>query len=230
MGALNQEPEPERIILVNKPYGWSSFQAVKKIKYLFKARKCGHAGTLDPLATGLLILCTGKATRKLEGFQGQEKEYTGTMVLGATTPSYDMETEANEHFPTEQINAQLIAETLPQFTGNIAQVPPLFSAVKVDGKRAYKLAREGVMHQLESRNVVVREFEITRMELPELDFRVVCSKGTYIRSLIHDFGKAMNSGAYLKALCRTRIGDFTLAEAKTPAEWQEALLKNDSDA
>ncbi|MEY3983001.1 MAG: tRNA pseudouridine synthase, partial [Bacteroidota bacterium] len=155
-------------------------------------------------------------------------EYTGTMVLGATTPSYDMETEVNQQLPTEHIHAQLIAETLPLFTGNISQVPPLFSAVKVDGKRAYKLAREGVAHQLESRNVVVREFEITRMELPELDFRVVCSKGTYIRSLIHDFGKAMNSGAYLKALCRTRIGDFTLEDAKTPEEWQDALRKNDS--
>ncbi|MBU6324855.1 MAG: tRNA pseudouridine(55) synthase TruB [Bacteroidetes bacterium] len=223
---MNQEPEEERIILVNKPYGWSSFQAVKKIKYLFKARKCGHAGTLDPLATGLLILCTGKATRKLEGFQGQEKEYTGTMVLGGTTPSYDMETEVMEHFPIEHINPELITKTLPMFTGFISQVPPLFSAVKVDGKRAYKLARQGVAHQLEARTVEVREFEITRIALPELDFRVVCSKGTYIRSLIHDFGKALNSGAYLKTLCRTRIGDFSLAEAKTPAEWQELLHKS----
>jgi tRNA pseudouridine55 synthase len=210
---LNQQAEEERIILVNKPYGWSSFQAVKKIKYLFKAKKCGHAGTLDPLATGLLILCTGKATRKLEGFQGQEKEYTGTMVLGGTTPSYDMETEVNEQYPTEHIN------------GFISQRPPLFSAVKVDGKRAYKLARQGVAHQLEARTVEVREFEITRIALPELDFRVVCSKGTYIRSLIHDYGKALNSGAYLKTLCRTRIGDFSLSDARTPAEWQ-ALLKN----
>ena len=222
---MNQQPEEERIILVNKPYGWSSFQAVKKIKYLFKAKKCGHAGTLDPLATGLLILCTGKATRKLEGFQGEEKEYTGTMVLGGTTPSYDMETEVNEHFPTEHINPELIAETLPVFTGFIRQIPPLFSAVKVDGKRAYKLARQGVAHQLEARTVEVREFEITRIALPELDFRVVCSKGTYIRSLIHDFGKALGSGAYLKTLCRTRIGDFRLEEALTPAEWQERQQK-----
>jgi tRNA pseudouridine55 synthase len=222
---LNQQAEEERIILVNKPYGWSSFQAVKKIKYLFKAKKCGHAGTLDPLATGLLILCTGKATRKLEGFQGQEKEYTGTMVLGGTTPSYDMETEVNEQYPTEHINPELIAETLSIFTGFISQIPPLFSAVKVDGKRAYKLARQGVAHQLEARTVEVREFEITRIALPELDFRVVCSKGTYIRSLIHDYGKALNSGAYLKTLCRTRIGDFSLSDARTPAEWQ-ALLNN----
>lgn len=222
---MNQQAEEERIILVNKPYGWSSFQAVKKIKYLFKAKKCGHAGTLDPLATGLLILCTGKATRKLEGFQGQEKEYTGTMVLGGTTPSYDMETEVHEHFPTEHINPELIAETLSIFTGFISQIPPLFSAVKVDGKRAYKLARQGVAHQLEARTVEVREFEITRIALPELDFRVVCSKGTYIRSLIHDYGKALNSGAYLKTLCRTRIGDFSLSDARTPAEWQ-ALLNN----
>ncbi len=222
---MNQQAEEERIILVNKPYGWSSFQAVKKIKYLFKAKKCGHAGTLDPLATGLLILCTGKATRKLEGFQGQEKEYTGTMVLGGTTPSYDMETEVNEQYPTEHINPELIAETLSIFTGFISQIPPLFSAVKVDGKRAYKLARQGVAHQLEARTVEVREFEITRIALPELDFRVVCSKGTYIRSLIHDYGKALNSGAYLKTLCRTRIGDFSLSDARTPAEWQ-ALLNN----
>lgn len=224
---MNQEPEEERIILVNKPYGWSSFQAVKKIKYLFKAKKCGHAGTLDPLATGLLILCTGKATRKLEGFQGQEKEYTGTMVLGGTTPSYDMETEVNQEFPTAHINPELIAETLPIFTGFISQVPPLFSAVKVDGKRAYKLARQGVAHQLEARTVEVRVFEITRIALPELDFRVVCSKGTYIRSLIHDFGKVLGSGAYLKTLCRTRIGEFSLDAAKTPAEWQEFLNKSE---
>jgi tRNA pseudouridine55 synthase len=147
------------------------------------------------------------------------------MVLGGTTPSYDMETEVNEQYPTEHINPELIAETLSTFTGFISQIPPLFSAVKVDGKRAYKLARQGVAHQLEARTVEVREFEITRIALPELDFRVVCSKGTYIRSLIHDYGKALNSGAYLKTLCRTRIGDFSLSDARTPAEWQ-ALLNN----
>lgn len=222
---MNIQPEEERIILVDKPYGWSSFQAVKKIKYLFKAKKCGHAGTLDPLATGLLIMCTGKATRKLEGFQGQEKEYTGTMVLGATTPSYDMETEVNLRFATEHITPELLAQKLPVFTGLIEQIPPLFSAVKVDGRRAYKLARAGVAHELSSRTVDVRVFELTRMALPELDFRVVCSKGTYIRSLIHDFGKALDSGAYLKALCRTRIGEFRLDDAKTPEAWQEALDK-----
>ena len=159
------------ILLIDKPYGWSSFQAVKKVKWLLKAKKVGHAGTLDPLATGLLILCTEKKTKEIESIQGQEKEYTGTITVGATTPSYDMETEPNQTFPFDHITLELINETLPKFIGDISQIPPLFSAIKVDGKRAYTLARQGSEHELKSRIINIREFEITRIDLPEIDFR-----------------------------------------------------------
>ena len=201
---MSQQEAPKgEILLIDKPYGWSSFQAVKKVKWLLKAKKVGHAGTLDPLATGLLILCTEKRTKEIESIQGQEKEYTGTITVGATTPSYDMETEPNQTFPFEHITSELINETLPKFIGDISQIPPLFSAIKVDGKRAYTMARQGSDHELKSRIINIREFEITRIELPEIDFRVCCSKGTYIRSLAFDFGKALGSGGYLSALRRT---------------------------
>lgn len=204
------------IILIDKPYGWTSFQAVKKVKWLLKAKKVGHAGTLDPLATGLLILCTEKKTKEIESIQAQEKEYTGTITVGATTPSYDMETEPNHFFPFEHINDELIQHTIPRFLGDITQIPPLFSAIKVDGKRAYTLARSGSDHELKSRVVNIREFEITRVELPEIDFRVCCSKGTYIRSLAFDLGKALGSGAYLSALRRTKIGQYSVENAVEP--------------
>lgn len=206
------------VILIDKPYGWTSFQAVKKVKWLLKAKKVGHAGTLDPLATGLLILCTEKKTKEIESIQAQEKEYTGTITVGATTPSYDMETEPNQVFPFEHITNDLIQNTLPQFLGDITQIPPLFSAIKVDGKRAYTLARSGSDHELKSRIVNIREFEITRVELPEIDFRVCCSKGTYIRSLAFDFGKALGSGAYLSALRRTKIGQYSVENAVEPQD------------
>ncbi len=214
---MSQPEAPQgEILLIDKPYGWTSFQAVKKVKWLLKAKKVGHAGTLDPLATGLLILCTEKKTKEIESIQAQEKEYTGTITVGATTPSYDMETEPNEHFPFDHINQELIDKTLPQFIGDITQIPPLFSAIKVDGKRAYTLARQGSDHELKSRIIHIREFEITRLELPEIDFRVSCSKGTYIRSLAFDFGKALGSGAYLSALRRTKIGNYSVLDGVEP--------------
>ncbi len=213
------------ILLIDKPYGWSSFQAVKKVKWLLKAKKVGHAGTLDPLATGLLILCTEKKTKEIESIQGQEKEYTGTITVGATTPSYDMETEPNQTFPFDHITLELINETLPKFIGDISQIPPLFSAIKVDGKRAYTLARQGSEHELKSRIINIREFEITRIDLPEIDFRVSCSKGTYIRSLAFDFGKALGSGAYLSALRRTKIGNYSVENAIEPQNVQPPIIE-----
>ena len=213
------------ILLIDKPYGWSSFQAVKKVKWLLKAKKVGHAGTLDPLATGLLILCTEKKTKEIESIQGQEKEYTGTITVGATTPSYDMETEPNQTFPFDHITLELINETLPKFIGDISQIPPLFSAIKDDGKRAYTLARQGSDHELKSRIINIREFEITRIELPEIDFRVCCSKGTYIRTLAFDFGKALGSGAHLSALRRTKIGNYSVENAIEPQNVQPPIVE-----
>jgi tRNA pseudouridine55 synthase len=215
----NARPEGE-VLLINKPYGWSSFQAVKKIKYVTKAKKVGHAGTLDPLASGLLIICTEKQTKGIQAIQDAEKEYEGTFVIGATTPSYDMETEPNETFPTDHISEDMIHATVTKFMGEIEQIPPLFSAIKVDGKRAYTLARKGDATVLKSRIVAIYNFEITRIALPELDFRVKCSKGTYIRSLAYDFGKALGSGAYLSRLVRTKIGEHHLENAITPQEFE----------
>ena len=214
---MSQQEAPKgEIILIDKPLGWTSFQAVKKVKWLIKAKKVGHAGTLDPLATGLLILCTEKKTKEIESIQAQEKEYTGTITVGATTPSYDMETEPNATFPIDHITPELIHASVNQFIGEISQIPPLFSAIKVDGKRAYTMARSGSDHELKPRTIQIREFEITRIELPEIDFRVCCSKGTYIRSLAFDFGKALGSGGYLSALRRTKIGQFSVENAVEP--------------
>lgn len=209
-----------KILLIDKPYGWSSFQAVNKLKYLLKHKynlpkkfKIGHAGTLDPLATGLLLVCTGKATKQINELQGQVKEYTGTIVLGATTPSYDLETSVDKTFPTEHISKDLLTETLKKFIGEIDQKPPIFSAIKKEGKRLYEHARKGEDVEVTSRKIEVYEFEITNMQMPEVEFRVKCSKGTYIRSLAFDFGLALNSGAYLSALRRTKIGDYTVENA-----------------
>jgi len=209
-----------QVLLIDKPLKWSSFQAVNKLKYLLinkvglpKKFKIGHAGTLDPLATGLLLICTGKFTKKISELQGQAKEYTGTFYIGATTPSYDLETEIDQTFPTDHINEDLIHETVKQFLGEIDQKPPIFSAIKKDGVRLYEHARAGESIEIESRKTTIHEFEITRIALPEVDFRVVCSKGTYIRSLAYDFGKAMNSGSHLTVLRRTKIGDYNVKNA-----------------
>lgn len=209
-----------KILLIDKPLTWSSFQAVNKIKYTLKRKynlpksfKIGHAGTLDPLATGLLIICTGKFTKKISELQGMIKEYTGTITLGATTPSYDLETEVDKTYPTEHITEDLIQQTTKQFLGEIDQKPPVFSAIKKDGKRLYEHARKGEEVEIQSRKITIHEFEITRIALPEIDFRVVCSKGTYIRSLAYDFGLALNTGAHLSALRRTKIGEFSVENA-----------------
>jgi len=209
-----------QLLLVNKPYNWTSFDVVGKIRNAFKPLKLkvGHAGTLDPLATGLLIICTGKMTKLIDTFQAQEKEYTGTMVLGATTPSYDMETNADSTFSTDHITDKQINNICAQFIGDIQQYPPAHSAVKVDGERLYEKARRGEEVELRLRNVTISEFEITGVRLPEVDFRVVCSKGTYIRSLVNDFGRALNNGAYLSRLRRTRSGGYKIEDAREVME------------
>lgn len=204
--------------MVDKPLEWTSFDVVNKLRYALKVKKIGHAGTLDPLATGLLILCSGKMTKQIETFQAQEKEYTGKMILGKTTPSYDLETEINSETDISHLQEQEIMEATSQFTGIISQVPPAFSAIKVKGKRAYESARKGEEIKLNPREVEVPVFEITAIDLPEVSFRVVCSKGTYIRSLVRDFGEALGVGAYMSELRRTRIGDFKVEEAKTIEE------------
>jgi len=206
--------ETGEVLLIDKPLGWTSFQALKKLRYQLKIKKIGHAGTLDPLATGLLILCTGKKTKEIDSYQAQEKEYTGTLVLGKTTPSIDLETEFDAEYDISHLNTGNIAVVIPQFVGEIDQTPPIFSAIKQDGKRLYELARKGQDTEIKSRKITITELEFTdTSRFPEVDFRVVCSKGTYIRSLARDIGVALGAGAYLKALCRTRIGDFKLENA-----------------
>ncbi len=204
-----------QLLLVNKPYKWTSFDVVGKIRNAFKPLKLkvGHAGTLDPLATGLLIICTGKMTKQIDTFQAEEKEYTGTMVLGSTTPTYDLESEPEKLFEVDHLTPEHIYAACAQFMGEIQQYPPAHSAIKIDGERLYEKARRGEEVELRSRTVTINEFEITRIELPEVDFRVVCSKGTYIRSLVNDFGKALNNGAYLSRLRRTRSGNFKIEDA-----------------
>ena len=218
------------VILIDKPLTWSSFQAVNKLKYILKRKydlpkkfKIGHAGTLDPLATGLLIICTGKFTKKITEIQAQVKEYTGTIVLGATTPSYDLETEVDATFPTNHITEAIILETTNQFLGEIDQKPPVFSAIKKDGKRLYEHARAGEEVEIQSRKTTIYEFEITRVQLPEVDFRVKCSKGTYIRSLAYDFGLALQSGGHLSKLRRTKIGGYNVENAVSPADFEKEI-------
>lgn len=210
-----------QVLLVDKPLEWTSFQVVNKLRWVIrkafsiKKIKVGHAGTLDPLATGLLIICTGKMTKQINTFQAQEKEYTGTFTLGATTPSYDLESEIDKTYPTTHITKDLIHKTTEKFIGNIEQLPPMFSAIKKDGKRLYELARQGKSVEVSPRSIQISEFEITAINGLEVAFRVVCSKGTYIRSLAYDFGKALNSGAHLSSLRRTRIGNFNVEDATT---------------
>ncbi|CAA0252639.1 tRNA pseudouridine(55) synthase TruB [Tenacibaculum maritimum] len=218
-----------QVLLIDKPLEWTSFQVVNKLRwhirkhFNIKKIKVGHAGTLDPLATGLLIICTGKQTKNINEYQGQVKEYTGTITLGTTTPSYDLETEVNEIFPIDHITSNLIHNTTNTFIGKIQQKPPIFSAIKKEGKRLYELARKGETTEIKSREVEITEFEITKIDFPKVDFRVVCSKGTYIRSLAYDFGLALNSGAHLSALRRTKIGNFSTENAKSIDQFIESL-------
>ena len=205
--------EEGKVILIDKPLEWTSFDVVRKIRNLTRTKKVGHAGTLDPLATGLLIVCTGKFTKKINEYMAQEKEYTGTITLGATTPTYDLESEPVASASCDLLEESEIHGATKAFTGAILQVPPIHSAIKKEGKRVYELARRGVDVQLDPRPVTISVFEITRIALPEVDFRVVCSTGTYIRSLANDFGAALGCGGYLSKLCRTRIGAFLLNDA-----------------
>ncbi|MDA9127911.1 tRNA pseudouridine(55) synthase TruB [Flavobacteriaceae bacterium] len=220
-----------QVILIDKPLNWTSFQVVNKVRWLIrkhyglKKLKVGHAGTLDPLATGLLILCTGAMTKSIEEFQGQEKKYTGRLKLGATTPSYDLETEINATFKYEHITEEMLHGALPQFTGTILQKPPIFSAIKKDGKRLYSLAREGKTTELPDREITIKEFTLSAVELPDVEFNVRCSKGTYIRSLAHDFGAALDSGAHLTALRRTAIGSYDVAQAISIEQFEDQLAQ-----
>ncbi|MBN3519170.1 tRNA pseudouridine(55) synthase TruB [Algoriphagus lutimaris] len=210
---MQEQPYGE-VFLINKPLEWTSFDVVKKVRNALKIKKVGHAGTLDPLATGLLIVCAGKMTKQIEGFMGQEKEYTGTFVLGSTTESFDLEKPVIPVADPAHITLEEVESAVKQLSGDILQIPPMHSAIKVDGKRVYESARKGIDVKMEPRLVQVREFEITRFEAGEIDFRISCSKGTYIRSLARDLGEILQVGAYMSALCRTRIGDFKLSEAK----------------
>jgi tRNA pseudouridine55 synthase len=219
-----------QILLIDKPLTWTSFQVVNKLRWNIRQKfglgkiKVGHAGTLDPLATGLLIICTGNFTKKIDEYQAKIKEYTGEITLGATTPSYDLETEVDETFPVEHITEDLIYKTAQQFVGDIEQIPPMFSAIKMAGVRMYDLARQGKTREITSRNITIETFEITNISLPKVQFRIVCSKGTYIRSLAYDFGKALNSGGHLSQLRRTKIGDFNVADSLEPQAYIDAFL------
>jgi tRNA pseudouridine55 synthase len=218
-----------QLILIDKPLNWSSFQAVNAVKWAIRKRfqlkkiKVGHAGTLDPLASGLLLICAGKFTKRIHEFQGMPKEYEGTITLGSSTPSYDLETEVDNVYTTDHITHELIHKTKALFLGKIAQKPPVFSALKKDGKRMYEYAREGKELEIKARFVEVLEFEILEINLPVLRFRIRCSKGTYIRSIAHDFGKALNSGGHLSSLRRTKIGDYNVNNAVAPANFKEMM-------
>ncbi len=224
-----------QLLLIDKPLGWSSFQAVNKLKWAIRKKfalkkiKIGHAGTLDPLATGLLLICSGKFTKTISDLQGQIKEYTGTITLGATTPSYDLETEVDETSPTDHITEEMIYSATANFIGEIEQTPPVFSALKKDGKRLYEYAREGKEVEIKKRRITISEFEITAINMPKVEFRVVCSKGTYIRSLAHDFGKMLDSGGHLSELRRTKIGDYNVNKAVDPTIFAESLLGKQED-
>lgn len=217
------------VLYFNKPLHWTSFDLVGKIRYNIcrrigvKKLKVGHAGTLDPLATGVMIVCTGKATKRIEQFQYQTKEYIATLKLGATTPSFDLEHEIDATYPTEHITREMVEDTLKRFVGTIEQVPPAFSACMVDGKRAYELARKGEDVELKSKTLTIDEIELLEYNMPEIKIRVVCSKGTYIRALARDIGQALNSGAHLTALQRTRVGDVTLDDCMLPETFVEGL-------
>lgn len=224
-----EEFQNGQVFLIDKPLNWTSFQVVNKMKWLLKSKldlkkiKIGHAGTLDPLATGLLMVCTGKFTKNISELQAQTKEYTGTFYVGATTPSFDLETEIDQMFPTDHINDEVIEAARKQFIGEIDQQPPIYSAIKKDGVRLYEHARAGTEVEIAFRKTTIFEFELTRIELPEIDFRVVCSKGTYIRSLAYDFGKALHSGAHLTALRRTKSGDYNVADGLSIEQFESLI-------
>jgi len=212
---MNESYEEGRVILIDKPSEWTSFDVVNKIRKTIRVWKVGHAGTLDPLATGLLIICTGKMTKQIDSYQAQEKEYTGRIVLGKTTPSFDRETPVDAEFDISHVKPEMVVKAAGRFVGLIEQIPPMYSAVRVDGKRMYVQARKGRTVDIPARQVNITHFDVTDVNLPTLDFRVVCSKGTYIRSLVRDLGVALGAGAYLDELRRTRIGDFNVSEAQT---------------
>ena len=219
------------ILLINKPETWTSFDVVNSLRYFHKKAlgikkvKIGHTGTLDPLATGLLILCTGKFTKKIESFKAYDKEYSGSFILGATTPSFDRETEIDQTYPVNHITESMIGHAASLFTGDLMQIPPLFSAIKIQGKRAYDYARDDEKIELEAKPVTIKEFEITKIDMPEVFFRMSCSKGTYVRALVRDFGQSLDSGAYLNTLCRTRVGPYHLRDAWELVDLKDLLLK-----
>ncbi|HVG42348.1 MAG TPA: tRNA pseudouridine(55) synthase TruB [Chitinophagaceae bacterium] len=217
--------EQGQVLLINKPLYWTSFDVIRKIRYLVKTKKVGHAGTLDPLATGLLIVCTGKFTKKINEYMAQEKEYTGTITLGASTPTYDLESEPQGFSQTEHLTEERIIENTKLFIGIISQKPPVHSAIKQGGKRVYELARKGIEVVMEPRQVTISQFKITKIEMPVVHFKVVCSTGTYIRSLANDFGAALGCGGYLSSLCRTRIGAFKLEESKNMEQCEEEIKR-----
>lgn len=223
--------EQGEVLLINKPFKWTSFDAVNKIRWLLQKKlglknlKVGHAGTLDPLATGLLIMCTGKFTKRIDEFQAYQKEYTGTITLGSTTPSFDLETQINERFEFSHIDELSIHETTKRFIGETLQTAPLYSAKKIDGVRAYKIARRGEEAEIKPNKIQISEFNITEIRMPEVDFKITCSKGTYIRSIANDFGKYLNNGAHLSALCRTKIGSFDLNDSIDMQEFETMILE-----
>jgi tRNA pseudouridine55 synthase len=214
------------VLLIDKPFRWTSFDAVRKIRNLIRIKKVGHAGTLDPLATGLLIVCTGKFTKKINEYMAQEKEYTGTITLGATTPTYDLESEPQNFKPVDHLSKEQLEEAAKSFTGQILQTPPIHSAIKKDGKRVYELARRGVDVKLEPRPVTIYDFEIVKVDLPNVEFKIVCSTGTYIRSLANDFGERLGCGGYLSSLCRTRIGNFLLKNALSIEAFEKEIKES----
>ena len=215
-----------QVLLINKPIGWTSFDVVRKIRNTCRTKKVGHAGTLDPLASGLLILCTGKFTKKINEYMAREKEYTGSFTVGATTPTYDLESDPENFRDYSSITTDQIQKLTNKFKGEILQIPPMHSAIKKDGKRVYELARKGQTIELEPRKIIIKDFEITSIELPKVFFRVVCSTGTYIRSLAHDFGQELGCGAYLSSLCRTRIGEFSIKDSLTIDQAIEYIKRN----
>jgi tRNA pseudouridine55 synthase len=218
--------EEGRALLIDKPLDWTSFDVVRKIRNLIKIKKVGHAGTLDPLATGLLIVCTGKFTKKINEYMAQEKEYTGSITLGAITPTYDLESEPQNFKGVDKITVALLQETTKKFTGEISQTPPIHSAIKQKGKPVYLMARKGIDVVLEPRKINISKFEITSVELPVVSFKVVCTTGTYIRSLANDFGAELGCGGYLSELRRTRIGNFSVEDAITIEDFSKSIIHN----
>lgn len=229
MNNVSNNFQEGRVLLIDKPFQWTSFDVVNKIRKLVKIKKVGHAGTLDPLATGLLIICTGKYTKRINEFMAQEKEYTGTFTLGAITPTFDLESEPENFRSTNGLTEEIIEKATHLFTGEIFQVPPAHSAIKINGKRVYELARKGKEVKLEPRKIIIKEFYITSIELPVVHFKVVCSTGTYIRSLANDFGEQLGCGAYLSSLCRTKIGEFHLQQASSIEEFEKSISKSHID-